>query len=363
MQSADLRRILLNPIYTGWRIITHKGDPTQDAEELCAPVWDETLQREVLKRKHRRRILRDPEEVIRVKVLEPGLVPEALFQHVGQLLRDKTDSIHQAHLMLGPSQPWVYTGMLFCGKCGSPLYSRVRNRASSYYVCRDRIAARGGSSQCEAPNMRRPELEEKLNEFFHKQFTNEKFLGAIVKSYQSDTGNGTSAHRKVYLTQQRDSLLAKRGRIADSYNDGVYGKAERDRRLAQVDEALAANERQLAELPEHVEVTNEGLAELLAPLFEWPHLGRDERRKLLAARFQKIAVADYRVTSLFLVPGSGPPCGPSQERSAGGQSAGNGPSAAAQSGGYRVKPACAPRPPPPQIPVPVLPREPLRWPR
>src|SRR5262249_8250171 len=78
MPRTNLRVILQNPIYTGYRIYDSKRDSTASGYR---PGKDG-------RQGDRRKIRRGPEEVIRVKVLEP-LVSQETFDQTVQILQSR----------------------------------------------------------------------------------------------------------------------------------------------------------------------------------------------------------------------------------------------------------------------------------
>src|SRR5690242_3412513 len=80
IRMENLRNILRNPIYTGWRVIDKKRDMTLAGKYVTKDG----------RQGDRRKIARAPEEVIRVKVLEP-LVSASEFNQVQRILNLKRE--------------------------------------------------------------------------------------------------------------------------------------------------------------------------------------------------------------------------------------------------------------------------------
>lgn len=81
--------------------------------------------------------------------------------------------------------------------------------------------------------------------------------------------------------EQRAALVAKRGRIVDAAIEGLIDKPERDRRLAEVDDAVRALDatRRAVSTPDAIDwdATPEAIAEALRALWQYVQLGRDMR--------------------------------------------------------------------------------------
>jgi len=74
--------IMRNPIYTGWRVIDKRRDPSPGARQVKPDG----------RQGDRRKIRRTSDEIIRVKVISDGLITESDFQRVQELM-DATSSI------------------------------------------------------------------------------------------------------------------------------------------------------------------------------------------------------------------------------------------------------------------------------
>jgi len=74
--ASALRVILRNPIYTGWRIYDQKRDPSSGGRRLKANG----------RQGDRRKISRQLDEIISVKVLDPPLVSESEFRRVQEIM-------------------------------------------------------------------------------------------------------------------------------------------------------------------------------------------------------------------------------------------------------------------------------------
>lgn len=113
---TNVRFILENPIYTGWRVYDEKRDPSPIA---YVPRPDG-------RQGYRRKMKRAPDEVIRVRVLD-GLVTEEEFNRVQQIIGLK----RQKHWRSYEEKParYTYNGFLTCGDCQSLIYTQSSKAA------------------------------------------------------------------------------------------------------------------------------------------------------------------------------------------------------------------------------------------
>jgi len=96
-------------------------------------------------------------------------------------------------------------------------------------------------------------------------------------------------------------LDERRQRILDAYFEGTIDRADRDARLAKLEEERKRCQASFEPI-EHVQKFNaEDLAEMLSPFYEWKFLTRDDKRALLSSFCPQIRVADYEIRGLTLL--------------------------------------------------------------
>lgn len=296
IEAFNLRNALRNPIYTGWRVIDKKRDPSPSALRT----------REDGRQGDRRKMMRKPEEVIRVKVLEP-LISEQDFAKLKQILELKK----QHHWRVRPDydRQFIYTGFLRCGECGNLIYTKSCGTGHrQYYICKSSLAdakqkrEQQGLADCENPYMRRERLEGVLDDLIAEGLTDRKFLKQIAQAYlrRNEPANGPELAR---VESGLADLQAKRQRIMDAYFDDLIEKAERDRRLGELERAAALYSSLAARGAAPVApLTEKELAGVFAVFYRWRSLSLAQKRRLLQAAMPEIRVANYRVSGLSLVP-------------------------------------------------------------
>jgi DNA invertase Pin-like site-specific DNA recombinase len=268
----SLRVMLRNPIYTGWRVIDKRRDPSPRAKKA------KTNGRQA----DRPKIQRAPEDVIRFKVIDEPLISEAEFNQA-QRIMDLKKTNHWR--MNSNPHRFTYNGFLLCGECQGLIYTKYRR--DDYYVCKVR---------CGAPYQRRDILDPKLDKMFTRQLTRPTFLNRIVKGMQ----RGPRVDNSERLKAQLESLEAKRKRILDAYFDGAITIAERDaRQVAVLRERRAAAGMLERELPQPT-VTLEALIEAFSPFTEFDLLNREDKRALLNTLTPSIVASNYVIKGLFM---------------------------------------------------------------
>jgi DNA invertase Pin-like site-specific DNA recombinase len=297
IDAFNLRIILRNPIYTGWRVIDKRRDPSSSAIRM----------REDGRQGDRPKIGRAPEDVIRVKVLEP-LISENEFKQLQRIL----DLKKQNHWRVRPDHErrFTYSGFLRCGLCGNLMYTHTHS-PRDWYICKSRTAEarkqrhENGLPDCENPYMRRERLEECLDSLISDRLRDRTFLKQVYAAYANqESPNGT----KSELARAEGGLAElqeKRKRVLDAFFENLIDRSERDRRLAALenDTVLYRNlaARAASEAPM---LTARELAKIFRVFHEWEFLSRADKRKLLRAAMPEIHVRNYRVSAVSLIPGS-----------------------------------------------------------
>ncbi len=294
IEPYNLRIILRNPIYTGWRVYNQRRDPSPGARRATADG----------RQLDRPKILRSPEEIIRIRVLDP-IVSEEDFQRVQQVLELK----RQRHWRAGADYKhrFTYNGLLTCGGCGNSMYTHVR-KPHDWYVCKSRTTAerltreRQGLEPCSNPYMRRERLEASIDRLFSECLSERDFLERVVAEYAARSRPSRGHSETLRLKRELERLEKKRQRVLEGYFENIIDREERDHRLADIGrDASLYRELMLRNHPLPLELTAENLAEAFAPFHEWEFLSRSDKRRLLQAAVPEIHVQQYRVTGISLM--------------------------------------------------------------
>ena len=292
---TNVRFILENPIYTGWRVYREKRDPST-AGYVSRPAG---------RQGYRRKIERAPDEVIRTRVLDP-IVSEADFNHVQHIVKLKKEK-HWRSYAETPNR-YTYNGFLTCGDCSSLMYTHTAN--NEFYVCKSRntrearLRATRGLVPCSNSYMLRKKLEPKIDFLLGEKLREPEFLSRVIDEFNDGNRNSVSTvvAEKTAVSQKLVSLEAKRQRILETFFDGAIDKPERDSRIAQIDSELFAFRQVLLDSTATVPKARAGadFQAILEPFSEWEFLEREDKRALLAALCPEIRVEQYVVKSLML---------------------------------------------------------------
>lgn len=281
ISATNLRVILQNPIYTGWRVIDKERDRSAKAKRYKSNG----------RQKDRPKLNRTPENIIRLKVISEPLISETEFQTVQQMMNQKRQRHWRSRSDY--SHRFTYHGFLTC-KCGQLIYTASQKH--DYYVCKDRRL----KHLCTTNYMRRDRLDGQLDDLLGQRLTDRQFLQAIFSRLQERTEGNSDAERVKRLNLQLKQGEAKRCRILDMYADGVINRADRDSRLASVEtetRRLRAQINHTSILPSMDPVQ---LAFLFVPFLGYRDLDIERKRKILTALVPEIKVANYLIHGIYV---------------------------------------------------------------
>ncbi len=278
-----LRVMLRNPIYTGWRVIDKRRDPSPRAHKAGKDG----------RQADRRKVARRPEDVIRIKVIDTPLVSEADFERVQRIMdakknrhwRTRTDYQHR----------FTYNNFLVCDECGCIIYTHFRRR--DYYICSGRQKKLG----CSSRYLRRELIEPALDELFSVQLTDLAFLKELTREWSRRATSPSNAATRERLATQARHLRGKRDRLLDLFVEGIITAKERDLKLAAVERDLIVCMEQLERLSPQETLDIRQLAAAFEPFFEFVHLSRDQKRLMLSSVVPEIRIRDGRPVAFKLL--------------------------------------------------------------
>jgi DNA invertase Pin-like site-specific DNA recombinase len=289
IDAFNLRVILRNPVYTGWKVYSQRRDPSSAAIRTRADG----------RQGDRPKMARKPEDIIRVKVLEP-IISENEFARLQQIM----DLKKLNHWRARPEheRKFTFSGFLRCGACGNLVYTKSR-QGRAWYVCKSRCTPESRQERCSNPYMRRERLEQCIDTLISDRLTNRRFLKQVAAAYTNrQFSNGVKpelARCESAFAQSKE----KKQRVLDAYFENLIDRQERDRRLQALETDVALyGTLMLRNASSDPTLTARELAGMFSVFHEWEFLGRAEKRQLLRAVMPEVHVQDYRVVGLSLIP-------------------------------------------------------------
>lgn len=300
--------LLTNPVYAGTMVYDTRHDLSKAGEY---PM------KEGQSRPYRRKIDRTGDEIIRTRMPMDPIITEAQHEYIVDIVEHMRAPRAQAR---NSNQPrFTYRGFLRCGFCNDRVYTWVSGKKKNgepknWYHCKQRSPREqqkrkesGAVLACENTYMMRDRLEDVLDQALTNHLTMPEFLMSTIKAYfAKDTG--TNDHHKA-IEEQIKRLEQKRKRIIQNFEDGDYGdgdsaRAEKNRRVCEVNEQIADLRRRIptetAAVPD-----DKAIAAIVTVFREWSFLGMDAKRKLMEQFLPEIFVDRYEVKGVTLRVGVG----------------------------------------------------------
>jgi DNA invertase Pin-like site-specific DNA recombinase len=297
LPRTNVRFLLGNPIYTGWKVYDQKRDPSTLG---YVPGPDG-------RQGYRKKIKRAPEEVIRKRVLD-GLVSEEDFARVQEMVELKRLK-HWRACAETPSR-YTYNGFLTCGECSSLIYTHASKH--DFYMCKSRHPrerrkrAERGLEPCTNRYMLRSKLEGKLDHLLGQKLTERDFLLRVVEEYNEQLQGSQLASTvdERAVGAKLSALGEKKQRVLETFFEGMIDKEERDRRVTEIDRDISAYQQLMMESTsapaQPPALDEESVLAAIEPFTEWEFLEREDRRSLLAVLCPEISVYRYTVKGLTL---------------------------------------------------------------
>ncbi len=296
LTRGTAKNILQNPIYRGWLVYSQKRDLTIHGQRLSvngAPGRD------------RRKIERADEETYRHRVIEPGLISDADFNRVQELIATKQELNIRQRTRTGE---FTYNGFLWCAKCGARIHTFRNQFDRFYYICSNKKAKNAvGEHLCPYTGyMNRDRLEPMLDHLVSKTLTDAKLLQGIYDHHRTERELLFPKHDRERLQDRYRFLFEKRDRTIDMAADGLIERSQCVARLKVIDRDIHEVHQKLTEANPVPAWTPRQLSELFAPFVGWSSLDKPAKRRILNGLSPKFTVADYQITGMHLGALSGP---------------------------------------------------------
>jgi len=171
--ASGVRGLLENEIYLGWRVYDERRDPkVKHVQADGRQGW-------------RPKKAREPDEIIRIKVIEEAAVSPDRFARVQVLLCE----VRNRHAVSNAARhPSLCTTIGRCGYCGEPLYVTANGKKGKtglnygYYLCKSRVPSRKGKlPPCNNGWVRRENLDALLEAFCQHTLNQPELLVAIIE--------------------------------------------------------------------------------------------------------------------------------------------------------------------------------------
>ena len=296
-----VRFILRNEIYTGWRVYNQKRDLSSSGRY---PGIDG-------RRADRRKIPREPDEIIRVRLPLKPIVTEREFKEVHRLLEQTRTTVLRSRK--DRTELFTYRGFLFCGddECGLVQYgNQTTSRTGKltpgrrFYYCKSLHPYRRPKDgwRCSNKHMVSGKVDAAIDALIQDKLTTSEFLLEALKAYNDSLTDGwqKGQRNRGSIKNRIVRLETRRNRVLESFYDGVISKQERDEKLKTVSQDLESLRAVLDEADNTPQTLDAEVVLSLVSMFqEWRFLEVMQKRRILEALMPAIFVYRYKVQGIL----------------------------------------------------------------
>jgi len=284
--------ILRNPIYAGWMVYSQKKD--QSAAGFIPPTHR--------RKGYRRKIDRDPNDVIKVRIPLTPLLSEEEHQRILAIVDAKRRHYSTAHAQSVPR--FSYRGFLYCGACSQPMYTWAAEPTGrkDFYHCKanlPRYYSKPGAVRCVNRNMSRHLLEPVLDRELVGRLTDRTFLSGIIESHLANLEESRLPSADDLLRSRFDALLEKKRRVTDAFIDGNISRLQKNEKLRDLETELDAL-CQVEAIERKPAFSEEQIIAVVKVFRKWAHLGMEAKREILIRTVPEIFVDRYLVKGVSL---------------------------------------------------------------
>jgi site-specific DNA recombinase len=251
-----------------------------------------------------KKVKNDKDEIIRIENAIPKIVPESVFDNIEKKSK-KNQTIpgsYNAH------EPYLLTGIIFCGKCGERMNGTRKKGGSkrtkyySYYQCSGRRRFR----TCDMPSVNKEDLEEAIISYMENTLFTDEYIDEIIdnlyESYvkfskQNETDKKVLSERIDSLTDKYNELVE---RLIDTDKDKTTGLLKA---MNKIDEKRAGYEELLENANKYSKrvLTKKSLKKYLMSGKDIRNKSLKEQKKIIHKFVEKVTVYEDRVDVKFFV--------------------------------------------------------------
>ncbi len=136
--------------------------------------------------------------------------------------------------------PWLLSGLVYCGLCGSPMITMTVGRKESWRYYRCTKNSNSGSSACAQKNIRKEDLENAVLEDVKEKFLSEETLFSLMALSNEKTAleRRDSKKRANMLSKEREVLLRRKNNLLGAIEEGVLDRKDVRERMAEINSRM-----------------------------------------------------------------------------------------------------------------------------
>lgn len=291
IHPGNIKNLLMNKTYIGIREYTEKRS-------------DEIIAKRDGRQGDKKKIKRNPDEIISVRIVEVPLIEESIFYQAQELLNNKSN-YHKTKSQ--SKKRFVYRTFLRCGECGEKMYtsSGGDNLKRDYYYCRtinDYFVKRYGPSTCSSGYLKRSEVDSWIDTFVTEKTRENNYILNLVDTKLNENDNQKIDEEIKQFTSVKKSISLKRERLLGLYIDGKFDKEKLDTKGAELDNEVVIINNKLRSLNKRYtyiskEDIEENLTNLAMVLNEYKYWTPEQKRDFIGIQFPEFHIKSSGITS------------------------------------------------------------------
>ena len=294
IKHRTIPNLLRNEIYIGYRTYTEKRD-------------DEKAIKSDGRQGDKKKIRRNPDEIIRVKVIDEPIIDEKVFLNVQGYINKKNKRYHAKRSKKG--ERFLYSGFLKCGACGEKLYSTSggRNHKKDYYLCRSKNyiwIRKNGHTDCTTRYLQREIIDNTVTSFVSEALTNKEYMLGLIELALSACNYQEMQIEADMLRNLLKKISKKREKILDLYGEGLFTREELNEKVEELNCETASLKMRLAKLEESSALKNKvqvynNIEPIVATLTEYPYWTPEQKRSFLKSQMPEISMTNKGITGFM----------------------------------------------------------------
>jgi len=292
VHHRTIPNLLRNEIYIGNRVYYEKRGP----EKVLKPDG---------RQGDRKKVKRQPDEIIKVKVIDKPIIDEKVFFEVQEIVTRKKRTYHAARSIKGDR--FLYSGFLRCGACGEKLYSTSggKKHNKDYYLCRSKNYAwvnRYGASKCPSHYFPREVVDNTVDSFMSKALVDKAYTLKLIDSALSKEKLDQLELEAYDIRKALKSIDTKREKFLDLYGDGNFSKKEIDERISKLNDEASLLRLRLSRIEaSSAQLNKNQIHDIIDPIImtlaEYSYWKPAQKRAFLRSQVPEISITNEGINA------------------------------------------------------------------
>lgn len=292
IHPRNVINLLRNKLYIGIREYTEKR-----SDEIVVKING--------RQGDKKKIKRNPDEIIRNKVIDDPLIEESIFEQAQEIVNNKKNEYDRKKSQ--SREDFIYRGFLYCGDCGQKMYSSHGGKTSrDYYVCRtkkDYFIKKHGKSKCSSPYLRKSNVENWINSFVSEKLSEKEYLVKLIDIAITSENKQDVEQEIKTLNNALKKIDSKRKRLLDLYKDKIFEKEELYKEIEPLNDDKIRVTRIIDTLQKrrgqsmNIKDLKKKIVPLAVTLSEYTYWTTEQKRELLRIQFPEFHISSTGITS------------------------------------------------------------------